>query len=168
MARIDGKKVCLTSEATSPSQGYTNNPIDRRKFIQCFFGICSQPLVVKPDQLIKRRGKLGLIAVNKTFAQVKEWVNERINKDQKIGNAVGKLRTFIIEPFVPHKDDEEAYVCIYSHRNADTILFHHQGGVDIGDVDAKALKFEVSINKTVSVEEITKNLLVNVAADKKQ
>lgn len=63
-----------------------------------------QPLVVKPDQLIKRRGKLGLIAVNKTFPQVKEWVNERMGKDQKIGNAVGKLRTFIIEPFIPHQE----------------------------------------------------------------
>lgn len=35
--------------------------------------------------------------------------------------------------------EEEAYVCIYSHRYADTILFHHQGGVDIGDVDAKVI-----------------------------
>lgn len=61
-------------------------------------------MVVKPDQLIKRRGKLGLIAVNKNFAQVKEWVNERMGKDQTIGNAVGKLRTFIIEPFIPHKE----------------------------------------------------------------
>lgn len=33
--------------------------------------------------------------------------------------------------------EEEAYVCIYSHWYADTILFHHQGGVDIGDVNAK-------------------------------
>lgn len=126
------------------------------------------PLVVKPDQLIKRRGKLGLIAVNKTFAQVKQWVDERMGKDQKIGNAVGKLRTFIIEPFIPHKEDEEAYVCIYSHRNADTILFHHQGGVDIGDVDAKALKLDVPVNRTVTVEEIEKHLLVNLSADKKQ
>lgn len=127
-----------------------------------------QPLVVKPDQLIKRRGKLGLIAVNKSFAQVKQWVDERMNKDQKIGNAVGKLRSFIIEPFIPHKEDEEAYVCIYSHRSADTILFHHQGGVDIGDVDAKALKLEVPVNRTVTVDDIEKNLLVNVTGDKKQ
>ena len=28
-------------------------------------------------------------------------------------------------------------MCIYSHRYADTILFHHEGGVDIGDVDNK-------------------------------
>lgn len=54
--------------------------------------------------MIKRRGKLGLIAVNKKFAEVKEWVIARMGKDQKIGNAVGKLRTFIIEPFIPHKE----------------------------------------------------------------
>lgn len=63
-----------------------------------------QPLVVKPDQLIKRRGKLGLIGVNKNFQEVKQWISERLNKDQTIGNAVGKLRNFIIEPFVAHKD----------------------------------------------------------------
>lgn len=69
-----------------------------------YFLIFLQPLVVKPDQLIKRRGKLGLIAVNKNFTQVKQWVDERMGKDQKVGNATGKLRNFIIEPFVPHKD----------------------------------------------------------------
>lgn len=124
-------------------------------------------MVAKPDQLIKRRGKLGLITVNKNFQEVKQWINERMGKDQKIGNAVGKLRSFIIEPFVPHKDDEEAYVCIYSHRNADTILFHHQGGVDIGDVDAKALKMELSIGSNTTVEDIEKVLLTEVPSAKK-
>lgn len=71
-----------------------------------------QSLVVKPDQLIKRRGKLGLIAVNKNFAQVKQWVQERLGKDQTIGTAVGKLRTFIIEPFVPHKDVSVIFVLL--------------------------------------------------------
>jgi ATP citrate (pro-S)-lyase len=88
-------------------------------------------------------------------------------KDQKVGNAVGKLRNFIIEPFIPHKENEEAYVCIYSHRTADTILFYHQGGVDIGDVDAKALKLDVPIGATVSVEDIQKALLKEVASAKK-
>lgn len=32
---------------------------------------------------------------------------------------------------------EEFYVCIYSGRYSDTVLFHHEGGIDIGDVDAK-------------------------------
>ena len=39
--------------------------------------------------------------------------------------------------------NEEMYVCIYSHREGDTILFYHEGGVEIGDVDSKA-----STNKT--------------------
>ncbi|XP_052893608.1 ATP-citrate synthase isoform X1 [Anopheles moucheti] len=128
----------------------------------------TSPLVVKPDQLIKRRGKLGLIAVNKNLTQVKTWVNERMGKDQKVGNATGKLRNFIIEPFVPHKDNEEAYVCIYSHRTADTILFYHQGGVDIGDVDAKALKLEVPVGKDVTMAEIEKVLLTEISSAKKQ
>lgn len=123
---------------------------------------------MKPDQLIKRRGKLGLIAVNKTFQEVKEWVNARMLQDVKIGACVGKLRNFIIEPFVPHKDNEEAYVCIYSHRNADTILFYHQGGVDIGDVDAKALKLDIPVGQTTSEEQISSRLLTEVSGKKKE
>lgn len=128
----------------------------------------TEKLVVKPDQLIKRRGKLGLIKVNADLPTVKNWVLERINKDQKVEKATGKLRTFIIEPFIPHKDDEEAYVCIYSHRKADTILFHHQGGVDIGDVDAKALKLEVPVcQEPPKVSVIIEKLLTHVPENKK-
>lgn len=63
--------------------------------------------------------------------------------------------------------EEEVYVCIYSHRTADTILFHHQGGVDIGDVDAKALKLEVPVGKNITIDEITNTLLVNLTNAKK-
>lgn len=128
----------------------------------------TQRLVVKPDQLIKRRGKLGLIKVNTDLKGVKTWVAERIGKDQQVGRATGKLRNFIIEPFVPHKPEEEAYVCIYSHRYADTILFHHQGGVDIGDVDAKALKLDVPVGQSITADEIQKKLLVNIAPAKQK
>ena len=37
-------------------------------------------LVAKPDQLIKRRGKAGLVYVNKTFDECRAWVDERMNK----------------------------------------------------------------------------------------
>ncbi|XP_018318555.1 ATP-citrate synthase isoform X2 [Agrilus planipennis] len=127
----------------------------------------TEKLVVKPDQLIKRRGKLGLIAVNKTFDEVKKWISERMNKDQKIGQAVGKLRNFIIEPFVPHKQNEEAYVCIYSHRHADTILFYHEGGVDIGDVDSKAVKLDIPVGESTDAATIEKALLGQVAPKKR-
>lgn len=72
-----------------------------------------QKLVVKPDQLIKRRGKLGLIKVDADLATVKSWVNERLGKDQKIGNAVGKLKNFLIEPFLPHKNVQKLMKFIF-------------------------------------------------------
>ncbi|XP_071454638.1 ATP-citrate synthase [Hetaerina americana] len=135
--------------------------------------LASQPLVVKPDQLIKRRGKLGLIKVNVNYQGVQAWVGERIGKDVQVGRATGKLRNFIIEPFVPHKPDEEAYVCIYSHRSADTILFHHQGGVDIGDVDSKALRLDVPVREEengigITSGEIENTLLTHISSSKRK
>lgn len=59
-------------------------------------------------------------------------------------------------------------MCIYSHRHADTILFHHEGGVDIGDVDAKALKLEVPIGQNVTEEQILEKLLTKVSPAKQK
>ncbi|KAJ8950774.1 hypothetical protein NQ318_011267 [Aromia moschata] len=109
----------------------------------------------------------SLIAVNKNLDDVQKWIAERMNKDQKIGAATGKLRNFIIEPFVPHRDTEETYVCIYSHRFADTILFYHQGGVDVGDVDSKAVRLDVPVGETVDETAITNALLKEVPAAKR-
>ena len=41
-------------------------------------------LVAKPDQLIKRRGKAGLLALNKTWDEAKEWIQARAGKPQKV------------------------------------------------------------------------------------
>lgn len=49
----------------------------------------------------------------------------------------GVLSHFFVEPMVPHADEQEHYASLYSHRSADVIMFHHEGGVDVGDVDAK-------------------------------
>lgn len=133
--------------------------------------LLNTPLVVKPDQLIKRRGKLGLIKVNANFQQCKQWILERLNKDVTIGAATGKLKHFIIEPFIPHAQTEECYLCIHSHRNGDTIMFYHEGGVDVGDVDQKASSIEVAVDEKLDDEaqfnaKIRTNLLQHLASDK--
>lgn len=84
----------------------------------------------------------------------------------QVGKACGRLTNFIIEPFCTHKPEEEVYVCIYSHRNGDTILFHHEGGVEIGDVDSKASKLEVEIGQKPSKKALEQ--LVGKAAKEKQ
>lgn len=55
----------------------------------------------------------------------------------------GILDTFIVEPFVPHEQSDEYYVCINSNRDGEEFLFCHEGGVDVGDVDAKADRLQV-------------------------
>lgn len=78
------------------------------------------------------------------------------------------MRNFIIEPFVPHKLKEEVYLCIYSYRHGDCILFYHQGGVEIGDVDTKALRLEILVDEQIEENAVKSTLLVNVPNEKKE
>lgn len=126
-----------------------------------------QKLVAKPDQLIKRRGKAGLIAINKTFDEAKAWVSERMCKEQKVESVTGQLTHFLIEPMVAHKQEEEFYVCLHSLRYYDEILFYHEGGVDVGDVDSKAEKMQLPTGTDITAEAVTQNLLSKVPAEKK-
>jgi len=120
--------------------------------------------VAKPDQLIKRRGKSGLLALNKTWPEAKAWIAARAGKEQKVETVVGYLRQFLVEPFVPHPQDTEYYININSVRDGDWILFTHEGGVDVGDVDAKAEKIliPVDLKKFPSNQELAATLLKKV------
>ncbi|KAJ4940744.1 hypothetical protein JOQ06_027039 [Pogonophryne albipinna] len=109
--------------------------------------LLTERLVVKPDQLIKRRGKLGLVGINLDLQGVQEWLKTRMMKETTVGKAKGVLKNFLIEPFVPHPQEEEFYVCIYATREGDQVLFHHEGGVEVGDVDAKAERLMVAVNE---------------------
>jgi ATP citrate (pro-S)-lyase len=129
--------------------------------------LLTEKLVAKPDQLIKRRGKLGLVKVNASLEEVKAWLSERMGKNFEVGSAVGRLKRFIIEPFISHEQKEEFYTCIYATRTGNSVLFHHEGGVDIGDVDAKAIRVDVDIEGSLS-EEQAKKLVANVAQEKQQ
>ena len=120
-------------------------------------------LVAKPDQLVKRRGKLGLVAVNLTFEEAQKWVLDRIMKEINIEGVKGMLTHFLVEPFMKHDQKDELYVCIQSHRYFDEIYFYHEGGVDVGDVDAKALRMKIPTGDAISPAEVDK-LLVNVPA----
>ena len=73
--------------------------------------------VAKPDQLIKRRGKSGLLALNKTWPEAKEWIAARAGKEQQVETVKGVLRQFLVEPFVPHPVCTEYYININSVRD---------------------------------------------------
>ena len=52
-----------------------------------FLFLLFQRLVVKPDQLIKRRGKLGLVGVNLDLQGVKAWLKPRLMMETTVCNS---------------------------------------------------------------------------------
>lgn len=87
----------------------------------------------------------------------------------KVESVTGTLNNFILEPFLPHPSNTEYYVCITSQREGDSILFTHEGGVDIGDVDAKALTLHLPVGAAFPTREvIASTLLPHVPASKKE
>lgn len=124
-------------------------------------GSCT--LVVKPDQLIKRRGKAGLVGINLKWEEVKDWIDVRMEKEIQVEHVTGELNHFIVEPFVPHHQSDEYYVCIQSIREGEEILFCNEGGVDVGDVDSKAMRLQIDIDVDLTKEDIAKaNLLKGI------
>lgn len=73
--------------------------------------------VAKPDQLIKRRGKTGLLALNKSWTEARAWIEARAGKSQQVETVQGVLRQFLVEPFVPHPSETEYYININSVRD---------------------------------------------------
>ncbi|KAJ8377251.1 hypothetical protein AAFF_G00264790, partial [Aldrovandia affinis] len=117
--------------------------------------------------LIKRRGKLGLVGVGLDLRGVHEWLKPRLLKETTVGKAKGILKNFLIEPFVPHTQGEEFYVCVYAVREGDRVLFHHEGGVEVGDVEAKAETLLVEVDEPLSEEAVRSRLLSHVSPDKR-
>uniref|UniRef100_H2TQH2 ATP-citrate synthase n=1 Tax=Takifugu rubripes TaxID=31033 RepID=H2TQH2_TAKRU len=129
--------------------------------------LLTERLVVKPDQLIKRRGKLGLVGIDLDLQGVREWLSSHLMQETTVGKAKGILKNFLIEPFVPHVQEDEFYVCIYATREGDHVLFHHEGGVEVGDVDAKAQRLMVAVDDKLTEEQVSEQLLIHVSDDKK-
>lgn len=84
----------------------------------------NQSYVVKVDEGIKRRMKLGLIALNKKPRELREAVTAL----QKKG-----YRRFIIEPFFSHDPTTEKYLALELVREGLHVWYSSFGGIDIED-----------------------------------
>ena len=71
--------------------------------------VFTSKLVAKPDQLIKRRGKAGLLALNKTWPEAKEWIAERAGKPVQVRTSIHQIRASL--PL-----QSSFYFCPFSHR----------------------------------------------------
>lgn len=141
---LEDRALLITCSDVNPS-----DPASFKKIAEENPWVLTSNLVAKPDQLIKRRGKAGLLAVNKTWNEVVDWICARMNKECKVEVVSGILDHFIVEPFVPHAQSDEYYICLQSFREKDEILFYHEGGVDVGDVDSKGVRVSIKLGKPV-------------------
>ncbi|XP_071498562.1 ATP-citrate synthase-like [Diadema antillarum] len=128
--------------------------------------LCNEALVIKPDQGLKRRGKLGLLKLNTHLDSARKWMAHKMDEEILVDGVSGRLRQFIIEPFVKHDAVDEYFLSIYSEMDHDVVLFHHDGGIDVGNVDEKALKLDVGLNEEINEITVQKALLQKVPAKK--
>jgi ATP-citrate lyase beta-subunit len=123
-------------------------------------------LAVKPDQLIGKRGKQGLVLLDADFETAKKWVMDRINTPVTIGQITGVLRQFIIEPYLPQK--VEYYLAIKSDREADTIYFSPSGGMDIEENWEKVVSIPVPVGTGVDDLDVAGKLPDGLSSTEKE
>lgn len=130
---------------------------DPKKLVKDHPWLLKEKLAAKPDQLFGKRGKHGLLCLNKDFKATWDWIAERMGKTVTVGKTTGELHTFMIEPFTPHSEDaEECYVAIKAFRDFDTIYLSNKGGIYVEENWEKVKETEVPILSRI--EDVKLNL----------
>lgn len=108
----------------------------------------TKKLVVKPDQLIGKKGKHNLVLLNADFENAKKFIKENMGKTLEVQGVSGVLTHFIIEPFVEH--EEEYFLAILSKREEDIILISEKGGVDVEEHWDKMVQIPVPVGADIT------------------
>ncbi|MDD3342742.1 MAG: ATP citrate lyase citrate-binding domain-containing protein [Sulfurospirillaceae bacterium] len=96
------------------------------------------PLVAKPDMLFGKRGKNNLVlykvqkAGDVTLEDAISWIDERISrKTILLSGQKGMLNNFIVEPFTPHREDQEYYISATTVGEDDVLYLSAEGGMEV-------------------------------------
>ncbi len=138
-------------------------------------------LVAKPDMLFGKRGKNGLVLFKDqkpgdvSLEKAASWIDEKSSSKQEVFFAfdgdeptgepsVDMLTHFLVEPFMPHTQEEEYYVSATCVGDNDVIYMSAEGGMEVEEGwDEKVT--EVSFPITATEDEIAEAIRANVPAD---
>ena len=138
-------------------------------------------LVAKPDMLFGKRGKNDLVLFKDakpgdvTLAKATSWIDEKSSSEQSVyfsfdgdtptGEAkVDMLTHFLVEPFMPHTQEEEYYISATCVGDEDMLYMSAEGGMEVEEGwDEKVT--EVAFKITDTEEEIAAKIRANVPAD---
>jgi ATP-citrate lyase beta-subunit len=79
-----------------------------------------------------------------------------MNRTVTVGKTTGELKDFLIEPFTPHKEDEECYVAIRAFRDNDVIYLSSRGGIHVEE-NWDTVK-ETAVPVLASIDDIKLNM----------
>lgn len=161
----DGKRILfeqlpkyLDWFKTKPRLALVTPDTDPKNLLKDHPWLKSENLVAKPDQLFGKRGKHGLLSINKNWDETWKWISERMNKETKVGNTTGKLTHFLIEPYIDHADTDEWYVAINSDRENDIIHFSTKGGIFVEENWDKVVQIPIPVLDDIDEMDISKRI----------
>ena len=138
-------------------------------------------LVAKPDMLFGKRGKNGLVLFKDekpgdvSLAKATSWIDEKSSEKQEVyfsfdGDtptgepSVDMLTHFLVEPFMPHTQEEEYYISATCVGDNDMLYMSAEGGMEVEEGwDEKVT--EVAFAITDTEDEIAEKIRANVPAD---
>lgn len=94
----------------------------------------TKKFVAKPDQLFGKRGKNGLVLLNKGLEETAAWIKDLQGSEKTLLSGVtGTLSHFLVEPFTPFEKDPqpEYYVQFDLDVDGDIVRLSNMGGVDV-------------------------------------
>ncbi|WP_294962678.1 ATP citrate lyase citrate-binding domain-containing protein [Sulfurimonas sp.] len=143
--------------------------------------IKDKALVAKPDMLFGKRGKNDLVLFKDvkpgdvSLSKAISWIDEKSSNEQSVffsfdgdtptGEAkVDMLTHFVVEPFTPHKQEEEYYISATVIGDNDVLYMSAEGGMEVEEAwDEKVTELTFLI--TDSEEEISKKIKANIPKD---
>ncbi len=138
-------------------------------------------LVAKPDMLFGKRGKNDLVLFRDaipgdvSLAKATSWIDEKSSSKQEVffsfdGDtptgepSVDMLTHFLVEPFMPHSQEEEYYISATCVGDDDMLYMSAEGGMEVEEGwDEKVT--EVAFKITDSEEIISTRIRNNIPAD---
>lgn len=126
--------------------------------------LCDAKLIAKPDMCFGKRGKNNLVCLNKDIEEIQAFILERMENELTMGKVKGKLTHFLIESFIPHK--EEYYVSFTTERERNVINFSPAGGIEVEENWDQVVSVGLEVDQ--DIETIDFNHLLKDMEDSKR
>lgn len=118
--------------------------------------LLTSQLAAKPDVLIGKRGKNGLLCINHNWEEVKEWITSKWQAEVTLPNHQALLLdSFIVEEYQPHSAHEEWFLAFRSQTDIDELLLSNVGGSNVEEENQTMPTLKIDLLTGLDADELT-------------